>query len=373
MKPKSYEYFFSSPNRLLIFHAVVNYATAEVTDPSRFDRIKAIAAAGLSQERFKNKRSFQYPNFPSKDLFYQYFFNEKPDGFDGGLSGTVVDAAFDLLVEKFILTEDFTPLVYGPVQDQEYVFNRDYTQNLHHHGLLLNALLGFRYVVDRYKNSVVKIEVKNANGDFGIGTGWYIDMNNSDNTLGCRLVVTNDHVLANATSFRILTKDDELIPHHEVERFQNRLGVDIAIVRVEAQADVPDFTLGAQPGILDEIITIGYPAIPRTRDAYQVVHRGEVNSVVQEYSGQNLLVISARTSPGHSGSPVLDELGTVVGIITELLYEKAAFYEQGISPYFACIPASIVLETIHPNRSTLTRTYLDWPLAEQTNSGVPLE
>jgi hypothetical protein len=135
-----------------------------------------------------------------------------------------------------------------------------------------------------------------------------------------------------------LTKSEAEIPYHGVEQFQEEDGTDMAIIIVDNH-NVPDFNLGPVIGLLEEIITIGYPSIPNSREAYQVVHRGEINAYVQDYSGQDLLVISARTSPGHSGSPVLDNMGRVVGMVARELFEKDAFINKGITPYFACITA----------------------------------
>jgi len=96
--------------------------------------------------------------------------------------------------------------------------------------------------------------------------------------------------------------------------------------------------------ILDNIITMGYPIVPMTRDGYLLCHGGEINSVVHNYSGQEYFLFSAKTSSGNSGSPVIDKFGNVVGIVTEELFERDQFYKKGKLPYYGAIPSSYILD-----------------------------
>ena len=91
---------------------------------------------------------------------------------------------------------------------------------------------------------------------------------------------------------------------------------------------------------------IKYPTIPTTKFAYQVYHKGEVNSFVEDYWDNNLFLISAKTSSGNSGSPIIDNSGMVVGVITEELFEKDKFYEKGKLPYYAGIPTVEIVKAI---------------------------
>jgi S1-C subfamily serine protease len=120
---------------------------------------------------------------------------------------------------------------------------------------------------------------------------------------------------------------------------------DIALIQVDYDEAIPAFVLELAP-LLEEIITIGYPAVPTTQEAYQLVHRGEVNAQVANQQHQKLLIISARTAPGSSGSPVIGDTGRVVGMATQELFEKEAFEQKGIIPYAACVPAEVIQEVI---------------------------
>jgi S1-C subfamily serine protease len=99
--------------------------------------------------------------------------------------------------------------------------------------------------------------------------------------------------------------------------------------------------------LLSDIVTIGFPRIPRSTEAYQTCHKGEINSIIgQDYDGQELFIFSAKTSSGNSGSPVINRYGLVVGIVTQELFEQQSFKEQGKLPYYAAIPAKYISQFI---------------------------
>jgi S1-C subfamily serine protease len=184
--------------------------------------------------------------------------------------------------------------------------------------------------------------------DVSIGTGWFMDLPpTTPSTPSLRLIVTNDHVLDKHSSFRVLTKEETELGHSEVELLLAKTGVDMALIRLVDTPPASNFCLSTDVPLLEDVITIGYPAVPLSREAYQVVHRGEVNAQVADMWGQDLLVISARTAPGSSGSPVIDDTGRVVGMVARELFEKSTFQEKGITPYSACIPAKTILSALY--------------------------
>ena len=69
--------------------------------------------------------------------------------------------------------------------------------------------------------------------------------------------------------------------------------------------------------VLDEVLVMGYPPIPFTKDAYMVALKGEVNAVVEDYSSIKHLVLSSTVRPGNSGGPVISQCGYLVGMVTQ--------------------------------------------------------
>jgi S1-C subfamily serine protease len=224
--------------------------------------------------------------------------------------------------------------------------NKNLAHYLIKNRLIYNHLFGFDYIIKRYTNSVFKIEVK---GDdvTSIGTGWLYDVNtNNLESPVLRFVITNSHVVDGFKSIIVKNKSDTIIPHLSIDSFLTTDGIDIALIQIAYDNTAPPFVLEPNVPLLEDIITIGYPSVPLSREAYQLVHRGEVNALVTDYFNQELLIVSARTAPGNSGSPVIDDTGRVVGMVTQELFEKTAFEQKGITPYSACIPSTTILKAI---------------------------
>ena len=73
---------------------------------------------------------------------------------------------------------------------------------------------------------------------------------------------------------------------------------DLAIIELVSDFDLGSFHIYPEVKELSEIITIGYPKIPLSRYAYQVYHKGEITSHIEDYFGNKLFLFSAKTSPG---------------------------------------------------------------------------
>lgn len=61
-----------------------------------------------------------------------------------------------------------------------------------------------------------------------------------------------------------------------------------------------------------------------------------------DYWQSDYFLFSARTSPGNSGGPVINDKGMVVGIVTQQLLEKDA-QNRGKLPYFAAVPSHVIV------------------------------
>ena len=252
-----------------------------------------------------------------------------------GIQVRVVEMALDILQSKLIITKVESMLTFGG--DTRYQVNEKYAKLLYERDLIYNVMFGFQYILDKYKNSIIKIENIDKRKDHSIGTGFIVLQENIS------LIITNKHVLKNAETINIYDKDDMKLEFNEPILSNDK---DIAIIPLKEKQKHPHFILSEDIQIISEIITIGYPSIPMAKLAYQVCHKGEVNSSIEDYRGNKLFLISAKTSSGNSGSPVINDFGNVIGIITEELFEKDLFYEKGKLPYYAAIPSIEIIETL---------------------------
>ena len=347
-------YFTSNAESLAWLELVVDYISAQCTNSKLWPFIQQIAKDEVAlYQSMKGGWNVRIPMtyYPHHGYvctrFFHAFSRRMGRKSLGDIPIELVDKAFALLANKGMLYELIDDGITWILPVKRYSVNTHFVQYLANNELIYNHLFEFDYIINRYNSSVVKIEVR-CGEEVSIGTGWFLDLpaNSSDNP-NVRLVVTNDHVLEKHSSFRVLTNNETEIKHREFESLLTKTGVDMALIKLADKSSAPDFHLNTDVSLLEDVITIGYPAVPLSQEAYQLVHRGEVNAKIADMWGQDLLIISARTAPGSSGSPVIDDTGRVVGMVARELFEKSTFQEKGITPYSACIPAKTILSALY--------------------------
>jgi len=323
-------------SNLALVQIVIDYFAAEFTNTSEYERIKESALKHNQKFKNPNGKTFINLGFLSP-LECTLFIIDK--GIEN--TGRVIDETIKALEERLIIYP-IDKTIGRQITDDRFRLNGEKAAILYRKNLIMNIILGFDYIVQEYKNSVFKIEHVSKNQDHSIGTGFLIDYADR------HLIITNKHVIEEHDRLRVLNNEDNSIDFEDPFLHPDK---DIAILPLKEKLKTTAFQLETEIRILGEIITIGYPSIPMTRLAYQVYHRGEINSFVQDYYGNQLFLISAKTSAGNSGSPVIDNKGTVVGIVTEELFEKEQFYKKGKLPYYAAITSNDIFETINNYRN----------------------
>jgi 2-alkenal reductase len=132
-------------------------------------------------------------------------------------------------------------------------------------------------------------------------------------------VVTNDHVVANGSSFVVRLASGEVLPAEVVGRAPN---YDLAVLRVQRQAGLPapvpvgssaDLKVGqtayaiGNPFGLDQSLTTGIISALKRR--LPTSGGREVADVIQT---------DAAINPGNSGGPLLDSAGRLIGVNTAI-------------------------------------------------------
>jgi S1-C subfamily serine protease len=175
-------------------------------------------------------------------------------------------------------------------------------------------------VVQRVLPAVVNVVVDTPSGQ-GEGSGFVIREDG--------IIVTNAHVVENATSITVLTSDEEPV-EYEARVIGGDIPADLAILDVDAEgmATVPMGSSGSlQLG--QPVVAIGYAL---GLEGGPSVTSGIVSSLTRQIEVQdpscpqeecgtdrtrvysNVIQTDAAINPGNSGGPLVDLAGNVVGI-----------------------------------------------------------
>ena len=188
--------------------------------------------------------------------------------------------------------------------------------------------------VHRYSQCVLFLEVmRKLSRDLNIGTAFHI---------GEGWLLTARHVVEGReiTSIGWNGRESDITVEHVL--FSNNDDVDLALIQTNfalrsypnhehaqfASVKSDHIEIGGhlddwigEELILQEVVVMGYPPVPTSRAPVLVAARGEINAVVDSYSGSThpKFIISPMARGGFSGGPVLFPWGDLVGVVTESL------------------------------------------------------
>ncbi|HEX4336504.1 MAG TPA: trypsin-like peptidase domain-containing protein [Polyangiaceae bacterium] len=146
----------------------------------------------------------------------------------------------------------------------------------------------------------------------GVGTGFVFDPSG--------LILTNDHVVANATRIDVVFGEDE---RKRATVIGSDTPTDVAVLRIEGH-NMKCLPLGDSDRIRvgDWVVAIGNPfSLSHTVSAGILSAKGRTKSDVKglDPSGYyDYLQTDASINPGNSGGPLLDLTGRVIGINTAI-------------------------------------------------------
>lgn len=159
------------------------------------------------------------------------------------------------------------------------------------------------------------------------GTGFFI---------APELVATNFHVVSGATQISLQIGQQKVHADLVIQDKQN----DLALLRIRDFGDpLTAATIKGSVRCLElpaaddlkagqTVFVLGYP-LKGTLGSKLIVSQGIVNSTVGVKDDPTHLQISVPIQPGNSGSPLLDDKGRVVGIVTS---ELLPAFQRGIVP-----------------------------------------
>ena len=329
---------------------VINYYVSFSQDSNKYKDIKESALTYIQK---LNKSGLRKVPIEQGYLTPSQCFMYIADKFSGRRFNHVLGSKVICLMEKYGIL-----ISYGEIMSEILGIESkplgltEYGISLSKWGIILikNLLLGFANVAINYKDLIVKVENKDKEGNLDLGTGFCINTHLNANGQRKQFIVTNKHVVEDFAELRILTNDDKVIGYNAIHKDEKR---DIAFIEIkDFEFQPPYLILKPKIDILSDVTTIGYPSIPYTKEAYQLYHKGEVNSMVEDYQGNVFFLVSAKTSSGNSGSPVINDEGCVVGMLTQELFNKNDYINKGKPPYFAAMPSSEIIKAFEETTNT---------------------
>lgn len=147
------------------------------------------------------------------------------------------------------------------------------------------------------------VQISNGRGGAGAGTIWHAD----------GLIITNAHVVAGHQALKVTLPDGRTLPARVLATDSSR---DLAALSVEA-SDLPTITVGdsrqLRPG--QWVVAVGHPwGVPGAATAGIVIDTGAPPEMP---GGRGEFVqVGLHLRPGHSGGPLVDVEGRLVGLNT---------------------------------------------------------
>lgn len=229
--------------------------------------------------------------------------------------------------------------------------------------------MDLRALFQSYKPALVRITVQTPAGDLSTGTAFHI---------GDGWLVTAAHVLRDGVVQEVVSElasaplTVESVIFHKDER------IDLALMKTDL--DLSHYLhgtmlLGSPRGFvrtdhieigghlddwigdelaLSKVLLMGYPPIPFSKHAVLLASEGEVNAVVDKYSGPHPhFIISCPARGGFSGGPVLSEYGFLLGVLVESLVIDGKDAETGYSSAISIEPLLVMLHDhgIYPGKN----------------------
>ena len=154
-------------------------------------------------------------------------------------------------------------------------------------------------------------------GGGGAATGFVIDP--------AGIIVTNDHVVADARSINVTTSDGKKLSARVLGQDASH---DLAVLKVDG-TNLPAVELGDSDNVQvgDDVVAIGNAldldgGLSATRGIVSGLHREIPTQTGAQLTG--LIQTDAAINPGNSGGPLVDAQGRVIGINTAIANPSTA-------------------------------------------------
>ena len=176
---------------------------------------------------------------------------------------------------------------------------------------------------------------RNTRPSHALGSGFVIDASG--------YVVTNNHVIDDATTIRVTLSDGNVYPASVVGRDAK---TDLALLKIKADKPLPYVAFGdsTKERVGDWVIAVGNPYGLGGSVSAGVV--SALNRDINHGPYDDYLQIDAPINPGNSGGPLFDQSGYVIGVDTAIFSPSGGSVGIGFA-----IPSSVARDVIDQLRA----------------------
>ena len=169
-------------------------------------------------------------------------------------------------------------------------------------------------------------------------------------------IVTNQHVVANASSINVTLYNGDTYPATLVGSDSD---YDVAVLKIDAK-DLPAVTLGSSTDVNvgDTVMAIGNPLGELTFSMSQGIVSCVNRAINVEGTPFNMIHVDASINPGNSGGPLMNLYGEVVGIVSAKYSSYANTTVEGLGFAIPINDVQSIIKDIIENGSVGNKAYM---------------
>ena len=169
-------------------------------------------------------------------------------------------------------------------------------------------------------------------------------------------IVTNQHVIANASSINVTLYNGDTYPATLVGSDSD---YDVAVLKIDAK-DLPAVTLGnsTDVNVGDNVMAIGNPLGELTFSMSSGIVSCVNRAINVEGTPFNMIQVDASINPGNSGGPLMNLYGEVVGIVSAKYSSYSNTTVEGIGFAIPISDVQTIITDIMENGQVTDKAYM---------------
>ena len=169
-------------------------------------------------------------------------------------------------------------------------------------------------------------------------------------------IVTNQHVVANASSINVTLYNGDTYPATLVGSDSD---YDVAVLKIDAK-DLPAVTLGSSTDVNvgDTVLAIGNPLGELTFSMSEGIASSVNRAIDVDGTPFNMIQVDASINPGNSGGPLMNLYGEVVGIVSAKYSSYSNTTVEGIGFAIPISDVQTIITDIMENGAVTDKAYM---------------